>query len=133
MPIDIFNAAKEVANAVKKYNDVPLMNQVFDLQQALLDLQKENIELKRQLEEMRVKLEIRQSIKKRGEYFYHDGDEEPLCPKCWQKDDKPVYLSAQKISETYGKYRQCIVCMGLFIEKEPTRTNGQVRPVSEWG
>jgi hypothetical protein len=131
MPIDIINTAKEVANAVKKYNDVPLMNQVFELQQALLDMQNDKIELKRQLDEARKKLDIRDTMHKRGEYFYRDGDEEPFCPKCWQKDEKAVYLSTQKTSETYGKYRQCIVCTGMFIEEQPVHMNRQIRG-SEW-
>ncbi len=135
MAIDIINTAKEVANAVKKYNDVPLMNQVFELQAALLDLQKQNMELRRELEETRAKLAVKDAIRKRGEYFFKDGEEEPLCPKCWQQDGKPVYLSAQKSSQFYNKYRHCIVCTQTFVE-EPRPQRGPRQfggPSSAWG
>jgi hypothetical protein len=133
MPIDVIATVKEVANAVKKYNDVPLMNQVFDLQQALLELQTDYIETKKQLDDARTTLEIRQSIHKRGEYFYKDGDEEPLCAKCWQKDDKPVYMSALRDSSTWGKFRECVVCKHMVIEEQPRRGPRQINPHSGWG
>jgi hypothetical protein len=133
MAPDIINAAKEVYNAVQKYNDVPLMNQVVELQQAVLDLQAELIGVKKQLDDARAKLEIRHSIHKRGEYFYKDEGEEPFCPKCWQQDDKLVYLPALTTSSTYGKIRQCIVCNKMFIE-EPLPTQRQITPrTGQWG
>jgi hypothetical protein len=133
MAPDIVNAAKEVYNAVQKYNDVPLMKQVVELQQAVLDLQAELIETKKQLDAARAKLELRQSIRKRGEYFYKDDNPEPYCPKCWQQDDKLVYLPAVKNSSTYGKNRQCIVCNKIFIE-EAAPTQRQITPRgSQWG
>jgi hypothetical protein len=133
MAPDIVNAAKEVYNAVQKYNDVPLMKQVVELQQAVFDLQAELIEVKKQLADALAKLDVRHSIHKQGEYFYKDGDEEPFCPKCWQKDDKLVYLPALKTSSTYGKFRQCIVCKQMFIE-EAAPTQRQITPRgSAWG
>jgi hypothetical protein len=133
MPSDIVNAAKEVYNAVQKYNDVPLMKQVVELQQALLDLQTEHMEVKKQRDDALAKLDVRQSMHKQGEYFYKDGDAEPYCPKCWQQDSKLVYLPALKTSSTYGKIRQCIVCKEMFIE-EAAPTQRQITPRgSTWG
>jgi hypothetical protein len=129
MPSDIVNAAKEVYNAVQKYNDVPLMKQVFELQQAALDLQAELIAVKKQLDDALAKLDVRDTMHKRGEYFYKDGVEEPFCPKCWQQDNKLVYLPAVNNSSTYGKIRQCIVCNKIFIE-EAAPTQRQINPRS---
>ena len=133
MAPDIVNAAKEVYKAVQKYNDVPLMKQVVELQQAVLDLQAELIEAKKQRDDALAKLDVRHSIHKRGEYFYKDGDAEPFCPKCWQQDNKLVYLPAVNNSSTYGKIRQCIVCNKIFIE-EAAPTQRQITPRgSQWG
>ena len=133
MAPDIVNAAKEVYNAVQKYNDVPLMKQVVELQQAVLDLQAELMAAKKQLDGALAKLDVRHSMHKRGEYFYKDGDAEPYCPKCWQQDGKLVYLPAQRTSSTYGKIRQCIVCNKIFIE-EAAPTQRQITPRgSQWG
>ncbi|MFZ0519934.1 MAG: hypothetical protein WAL95_02860 [Candidatus Acidiferrales bacterium] len=133
MAPDIVNAAKEVYNAVQKYNDVPLMKQVVELQQAVLDLQSELIATKKQLDHALAKLDVRHSMHKRGEYFFKDGDPEPYCPKCWQQDSKLVYLPALKTSSTYGKIRQCIVCKEMFIE-EAAPTQRQITPRgSTWG
>jgi hypothetical protein len=133
MSINIIDAMKAVLKSIQKYNDVELMNQVFTLQAALLELQTENIDMKKQLDEARAKLEVRQSIHKRGEYFYKEGDEEPLCARCWQKDDKPVYMSGLIDSSTYGKVRQCTVCKHMVVEERPVRGQRQVTPHSSWG
>jgi hypothetical protein len=133
MAPDIVNAAKEVYNAVQKYNDVPLMKQVVELQQAVLDLQAELTELKKQLADALAKLDVRHTMHKRGEYFYKDGDEEPLCAKCWQKDDKPVYMSALRDSSTWGKFRECVVCKHMVIEEQSRRGPRQINPHSGWG
>jgi hypothetical protein len=133
MASDIVNAAKEVYNAVQKYNDVPLMKQVVELQQAVLDLRAELIAAKKQLDDALAKLDVRHSMHKRGEYFYKDGDEEPFCPKCWQQDSKLVYLPATQHSQTYGTYRRCIVCKETFIERAAP-TQRQITPRgSTWG
>jgi hypothetical protein len=133
MAPDIVNAAKEVYNAVQKYNDVPLMKQVVELQQAVLDLQSELIAAKKQLDDALARLDVRHSMHKRGEYFYKDGDEEPFCPKCWQQDNKLVYLPELRTSATYGKYRECIVCKHLFIEKDASPLQRQITPRGSWG
>jgi hypothetical protein len=133
MAPDIINAAKEVYNAVQKYNDVPLMKHVVELQQAVLDLQTELIAAKKQLDDALAKLDVRHSMHKRGAYFYKDGDEEPFCPKCWQQDDRLVYLPALTTSSTFGKIRQCIVCNKMFIE-EPLPAQRQTTPrTGQWG
>jgi hypothetical protein len=133
MPSDIVNAAKEVYNAVQKYNDVPLMKQVFELQQAALDLQAELIEATKQRDDALAKLDVRQSMHKQGEYFFKDGDPEPFCPKCWQQDSKLVYLPATQQSQSYGIYKRCMVCKEIFVE-QAAPTQRQITPRgSTWG
>jgi len=127
MAPDIVKAAKEVYNAVQKYNDVPLMKQVVELQEALLDLQAELIEAKKQLADARAKLDVRHSMRKQGEYFYKDSDPEPYCPKCWQQDDKLVYHTAVKSNPSYAAFRRCVVCKELFVEREAP-TQRQITP-----
>jgi hypothetical protein len=133
MAPDIVNAAKEVYNAVQKYNDVPLMKQVVELQQAVLDLQAELIELRKELADALAKLDVRHSMHKRGEYFYKDGDEEPYCPRCWQGDNKLVYLPAVKTSPAIGAFRRCIVCKENFNEGAAPARRQITPPGSQWG
>jgi hypothetical protein len=120
MPIDIINTAKEVANAVKKFNDVPLMNQVFELQQALLDLQNETMTLKQQLEAANKKLNVRGTVIKRGTYFYKTEENDPLCPSCWQKNDLPVYLLPPEygVDGIMGVARKCPVCKQRYTQHD---------------
>jgi hypothetical protein len=75
----------------------------------ILQLQKENMELRQALDAAESKLRIRDSIEKGGPLFYKRGETEPLCPVCWQRDAKVVYLPP---SYTWngGVRRDCQVC-----------------------
>lgn len=115
MALDVITAAKELANAVKKYNDVPLMNQVFELQSALLELQQEKMELRKALDAAESKLRARDKIEKRGQLFYKRDDPEPICPVCWQRDERIVYLP-QSQEWNGGIRRDCRVCKEVIWE-----------------
>lgn len=122
---DPIGTIKNIAEIVKKYNDLELMKQIIDLQQEVFDLQRENLDLRKQAED-------RVHMRLSGEhgYIYRDGDETPHCPKCWEKDRKAIHLPA---SEDFGSYhgRICRVCGYHYKEgprkhHEPTpRTGGE--------
>jgi hypothetical protein len=72
-------------------------------------LEKENTELRKALDAAERKLRLRDSIERRGALFYKGDENEPICPVCWQRDEKVVYLPP---SYTWngGVRRDCQVC-----------------------
>src|SRR5271165_1859134 len=89
---DPIGTMKNIAELIKKYNDLELMKQIVSLQTEVFDLQTENLALKRQLSD-------------RGEgakmlrqepygYYYRGNDLVPHCPKCWENDKKAITLPA---------------------------------------
>jgi hypothetical protein len=116
MPIDPIGIAKSVMEAVKKYNDVPLMQQVIELQSAVLDLQREKFELLQALSAAKLKLSTRESVTKKGQYFYKAGDDDPLCPICWSKDEKMVFLPPAR-EWNGGIRRDCNACQSTLWDR----------------
>lgn len=51
-------------------------------------------------------------------YFYQDGDDRPMCPKCWQKDRRAVYMGQQQIWRG-GVRRTCPVCDWCNFDESP--------------
>jgi hypothetical protein len=109
--VDPISAVKEVYAAVQKYNDVPLMKQIVDLQSQMMDQQAELITTKQERRAATEKLSLREKISRRGTagYFYLDGDNDPLCPVCWERDAKIVHLP-QSEKWNGGIRRDCNEC-----------------------
>jgi len=102
---------KEISNIIKKYNDLELMKRIVDLQTEVFELQTKNLDLKQQLGS-------RESVKRTGPhgFYFQDGDPDPLCPKCWEKDEKMIHLGNSR-PWSGGIRRDCHVCNQTFWEK----------------
>lgn len=90
-----------------------LYGTVLDVQKRVLDLDQENRDLKAALAR---KNEVVGPMGPQGYFFYKDGLDQPLCPKCFQlQPPNPVYLSPLKPSNG-GTRRYCRVCNGRYTE-----------------
>lgn len=109
--VDPIDAVKQIYNAVEKYNDVPLMRQIVDLQSQVVDLQAELFRTKRELLELSEKLNTRAKMTRRGpaNFYYLEGETDPLCPICWERDGKTIHLPQQERFPG-GISRVCNVC-----------------------
>jgi hypothetical protein len=72
-------------------------------------LQQENVELRKALDASEGKLRLRDSIEKRGTLFYKHSESDPICPVCWQRDERIVYLPPS-YQWSGGIRRDCQVC-----------------------
>lgn len=112
--IDTF---KDIIQVVQKADNVELYKMIMEAQQGVWELQNENRDLKDENTELQRTLAKKKNMiydSKNG-YFVEikeDGKEEgKFCPKCWQKDDKAVYL------ETYRHDLKCTVCGNVVGDK----------------
>ena len=78
-PMSVVNGAKEIAELVKKYNDVPFYQKIVELQGQVVELATERLELFTQNQELKGKLELRAKTVFKNPYYFQDGDEIPLC------------------------------------------------------
>lgn len=92
----IMENAKEVADLIKKYNDLDLYQKILDLRDEILQLREENITLKEELRQLKIADEIKAKIYRKGNCYYvknEDGEDSgPYCLACWDTDKCLVNL-----------------------------------------
>jgi hypothetical protein len=119
MALDPIATLKQIAEVVKKYNDLELTKQIVDLQSQVFDVQQEKLSLARELADLKAQLDLRQKMHMRGphNYYYMEGDDEPFCPACWERDLKAIHLSSAQPFYTGGSLtRNCRVCKEQYFE-----------------
>jgi hypothetical protein len=115
------STAKEISKLIQEYNDLPLKKKILQLEEEIKALQEDNRSLKQRLEN-------KEGMLPSGPHnYFYKGDVGPYCPKCWQKDGKPVLLPAVE-DFAAGLGRQCSVCKGLYVE-ERARRRTQIKPL----
>ena len=85
---------------------------VLILDRQLGALEEENRELKRQLAERQKVMATRKGV---FGYWFKEGETDPLCPVCCERDDALSYLSQlEHVQE--GSRRVCPTCQSVFWE-----------------
>jgi hypothetical protein len=126
---DPIGTMKNIAELIKKYNDLELMKQIVSLQTEVFDLQTENLALKKQLTE-RGEREKMKRTEPHG-YYYEEGNDVPHCPKCWEKDEKAITLPAPRDSGSY-QGRTCRVCNHYYKEGPASRGESHRQVGGTW-
>jgi hypothetical protein len=115
------SAFKNVRDLSAGSSDLSLKESLAELhdkliyaKQSLMELADENRDLKQQLE-AKAELERRAPFG----YWYKKGESDPLCPLCYQRDGKLVYLDKLERTENGYVKRACIVCQQPFYEQSP--------------
>jgi hypothetical protein len=121
----ISESVGKVSDIVKKYNDLPLMEEIIELKTKVFSLQEELLSAKMQLAQREV-----MRIDGPFGYCFKAGDDKPYCPTCWQGGGKEVNLPPpDNYAGGYG--RVCRVCKQLYVERKTT-LRAQVPPASPW-
>jgi hypothetical protein len=103
-----FSAIKNALELAKKTTDLELKHQINTAFDNVLELKAEVYELAEENRLLQQRLTEKATITRndRSGYFYKEGDDSPLCPKCYQGPDHAVvYL--QPLSHNM---RYCTVC-----------------------
>jgi hypothetical protein len=128
-PMSVVNGAKEIAELVKKYNDIPLYQKIVELQVQVVELATERLELFTKNQQLKGKLELKGKTEFKNPYYFQEGDEVPLCPTCYDQSsgDKRIHLSHPSADYASGHGRICRVCKNFFREgpsQNPPRSRG---------
>jgi len=109
--MSIISNAKEIADLVKKMGDIDLYRKIVELESEIIETTRENLELKKELEELRTINDKKMTIEYRSPFYYMEGDEIPICPKCWEVNNITVHLVDLK---TMGSPLQCKECESRY-------------------
>lgn len=115
---------KSLGEAVRKYKDPALMEQVIMLQTSVLELQERN----RKLEEEKTALERQISVKESlfiqdGVYYLRteSGNSGPYCTRCWDVINKLVIL---RVDRQMG-YAACPECRNGYDFRSGAQSVGR--------
>lgn len=95
MLINPLRTLRGISEAIKKYDDLGLMQQIVDLQTGLIESQAEYMTLADELRDAKAELDVRAKIARRGICFYMEGEQDLLYPVCWERDGKTVHAHRQ--------------------------------------
>jgi hypothetical protein len=91
--MSILDNAKEVAELVRKYNDLDLYEKIIDLRDEIFALREENLTLKQQIADTQAAQDISLTLVREGNMYYRVAGEKrtgPYCLACWDGDKKLV-------------------------------------------
>lgn len=91
----ILDNIKNVADIVRKADNIDLYKQILDLQQEAMELIEENNELKNEVSELKKSVTTRENLVFKNNMYYLDESEEltgPYCSVCWDIRDRLVRM-----------------------------------------
>jgi hypothetical protein len=100
---------KDVADIVKKFNDIDLNRRILDLENEVLDLARAKRRGEEKIEELERTLKFKGDLKFKEPYYWLEGDDVPFCPNCWEKEPEPIHVVHQW-SEHGETRRDCPNC-----------------------
>jgi hypothetical protein len=100
---------KEVADFVKRYNDIDLNRRILSLETEVLDLSRDKRRAEERVEELEEALKYKGQLTFKESFFWRDGDPYPYCPACWDGKKALVHIVRGQI-QNMGPQLQCPVC-----------------------
>ncbi|MCZ6532337.1 MAG: hypothetical protein O7A08_05180 [SAR324 cluster bacterium] len=88
----VFETGKSIVEAVKKFKDPELVNQMLEYQGQVLELENEKrIHLNR-IRELEQALETKGKLTYDPPLYFLEDDPTPFCPRCWEGDQKLIHI-----------------------------------------
>ena len=105
---------KEVADLVKKFNDIELNRRILNLENEVLDLSREKRRAEEKVEELERTLKLKQDLAFDAPFFWIEKDTTPFCPSCWEDKHKTVHLFFT-FSNTETTRFDCPTCKHMYL------------------
>lgn len=100
---------KDVAELVKKFNDIDLNRRILNLENEVLDLSRDKRRAEEKVEELERTLKFKGELKFKEPFYWLQGDAVPYCPACWEDKNKAVHI-AYSHKNNAGEYWHCNTC-----------------------
>src|SRR6266851_10197076 len=75
---------RDVADLVKKFNDIELNRRILTLENEVLDLSRERRRAEEKVEELERALRFKAELIFNEPFYWVKGDKVPFCPTCWE-------------------------------------------------
>lgn len=104
---------KEVADLIKKFNDIDLNRRILSLENEVLDLSRDKRRAEEKVEELERSLRFKAQLQFREPFYWLENDDTPYCPACWEDKKKAVHV-VYSHRNNYGQYWSCKTCGADF-------------------
>ena len=104
---------KEVADLVKKFNDIELNRRILKLEEEVIDLTRDKRRADDKVEELQRSLKFKSELKFKDPYYWLEGDLSPYCPGCWDAKRVPVHVVTVKHPMLQDQ-KQCPSCKHVY-------------------
>ncbi len=111
--MSIIANAKEIAELVKKLDDIELYRKTIELEREIIELTREKLALELRVEKLNKALQTTSQMSFREPFYYVEGDSVPFCPKCWEVEKISVHLIYEDHYLGEMKYA-CQHCNSIF-------------------
>jgi len=104
----IIDNVKDIAELVKKYNNLELSQKIIDLRDEIFELKEDNLKLKEKIKALEEEKKISEKMVFESPFYWlKDGEKKdgPYCQKCFDDNKKLIRLQDHKNGHWY-----CLVC-----------------------
>jgi len=112
------SSAKSAKELAKDSKDTNLKNEISEIYSAMLELKGRALEFDEENRDLKRQLNERASIKRssRSGYWYKEGEDDPLCPSCFEGPlQTAAYLSPPESGDDEEYQRVCNVCKTIYL------------------
>jgi len=88
---------------------VETQERIIELRLAVLSLKEENLALKKRIADLEDELATSTQMIYRKPLYFKEGDDQPFCPICWEKDKHSIHLIGPE-NTGLGLAYQCYHC-----------------------
>jgi hypothetical protein len=104
---------KEVADLIRKFNDIDLNRRILKLEEEVIDLTRDKRRAEERVEELTHALRFKTQLTFKDPYYWIDGDPNPYCPACWDTKRVAAHIVTIKEPMHYDK-QQCPSCKHFY-------------------
>ncbi len=100
---------KELADFVKRFNDIELNRRILNLENEVLDLSREKRRADERVEELQRTLRFNKELVFKRPYYWLEGDNTPFCASCWESKRMAVHV-VDTFDPVRHEHKECPTC-----------------------
>ena len=118
--MSVTDNVREVADRIRKFNDIEWNRKIVDLEGEILDLIRDKRRLETRVEDLEDTLAFKQKLVFKEPFVWLEGDATPYCPSCWEANHKAVHVVLVYDDED-STGRDCPNCKHRYIIRKRAR------------
>jgi len=115
---------KEIADFVKKFNDIELNRRILNLENEVLDLSRDKRRAEEKAEELERMLRFKEKLNFGAPFYWLEKDRTPYCPACWEAKRVAVHVVFAFDNERDARF-DCPTCKHMYMLKSAAWHNLQ--------